>query len=72
MPTRSKIDQQQQEAMVATILKSLLESQTLREVIKSAVDDAIESSVDRISRNMDILEGRIHDLECKLETSETE
>lgn len=72
MPIRGKTDQQQKEDMVVTILKSLLESQTLQETIKSDVDDAIKASVDRISINMDILEGRIHDLECKLEKRETE
>lgn len=65
MPIRGKTDQK--EDMVVTILKTLLESQTLQEAIKSDVDDAIKASVDRISINMDILEGRIHDVECKLE-----
>ena len=67
MTTRTK---SQQEEMVSSILKSLLESPDLSKIIKSAVKDAMASTLEQVMKSLEIQECRIHDLECKVDTSQ--
>lgn len=62
----------QQEETVSIILKSLLESKELRSLIHSAITEAIQSSLEKLSNTIDHHEGRIHDLECQLDKSSAE
>ncbi|PIK55107.1 hypothetical protein BSL78_08002 [Apostichopus japonicus] len=61
-----------QEEMVSSILKTLLESKELRSLIQSAVKEAIQVSLDKLSHIMEIHKGKIHELECQLERSSKE
>ncbi|KAJ8041348.1 hypothetical protein HOLleu_12145 [Holothuria leucospilota] len=67
MSTRAK--SQQQDEMVATILKSLSETPDLRKIIKSAIIEAMTSSLEELTKSLEIQEGGIHDLECKFDDS---
>ena len=58
--------------MASSIVKSLLESKELRSMIQSTITEAVKTSLEKLTNIIDIHEGRIHDLECRLDKSSKE
>ncbi|KAJ8030378.1 hypothetical protein HOLleu_26788 [Holothuria leucospilota] len=69
MSTRKKKEIEQ---LTASIFESLLPSPNLRELISSAVAEGVKSSLDKLTRTLEVMEGRIHQLECDLDDSARE
>lgn len=69
---RSSSSMKQEEEMASSIAKSLLQSKELRSMIQNTIKEAVKTSLDKLTNIIDIHEGRIHDLECRLDESSKE
>lgn len=70
--TRSKNSESStsdQDELVSSIIKSLLESSEIRLLISTAVSEAVRSTLAKINASLEEHTGKIHDLQCKLDQS---